>query len=177
MSDTTSRKPSLAALPSHMQHHPNQIPVIQHNCASSNHVLHSLFSSFDLKSPPCIVAIQEPFLVNGSPLRLPNSQLIYPPVSPSYNVFTCFYFISSFVDSGSFVPMFFDCGDVCAITIILPKETFIHYLPSPSIYNVYNRQNLRHTRTVSPSIILTMSLLPLTVLGDLNKQSPISDPE
>jgi hypothetical protein len=177
MSDTPSRTPLPAPLLTYKRHHPSQIPVIQHNCANSNHVLLSLFTSFDVKSPLCIVAIQEPFLVNGSPTRVPNYQLISPPVSSSYKVFTCFYILSSFVNSFSFVPLFFDCGDIFAISITFLKETFIHYLPLLSIYNVYNRQNLRHTRCVMPSTTFTKSQLSSMVLRDFNIHNPISGPE
>jgi hypothetical protein len=143
MSKMTSLTLSPAPLPTCKRHHPNQIPVIQHNCANSNHVLLSLFSSFDLKSHPYIVTIQEVFLVNGSPTRVPNYQLISPPVFSSHKVFTDFYILSSSVDSVPFVPLFVDQSDICAISITFPKETLIHYIPSLSI---------RMTTTVNPSI-------------------------
>jgi hypothetical protein len=73
-----SRTMSSALLPSHKRNHSNQIPVIQHICTNPYHIQLSLFSSFDLKSLPYIVAVQEPFLVNGSPPRVPNYQLIFP---------------------------------------------------------------------------------------------------
>jgi hypothetical protein len=106
MSDTISHTPSPPPFPSHKPQHPNQIPVIEHNCGNSNHVLLSIFSSFNSKSRPCIVAIQLPFLVNESPLHVPNYRLISTTVSSFYTVFTCFYVLPSIVESFSCVTFF-----------------------------------------------------------------------
>jgi hypothetical protein len=131
MSGTTYRSPLPPPLQSYTKKHPTQLPVIQHNCASSNHILLSLFSSFSSTFPPCIVAIQEPFLFNGAALKLRNYQLICPPLSPNYKIFTCFYILSSFAISVSFVPLFFDHSDFCAISLFFSSS------PSSNIYHQF----------------------------------------
>jgi hypothetical protein len=122
-----------------------------------------------------VVAIQEPFLYNGYPLWVPNYLLLSPPVSPNYKIFTCFYIHSSFASSISFVPLFFDRGDFCGISITFSQASFNHHLSSLFLYNTYNRQCLWHTRSVPPTTAFTKSHHPSMVVGDLNIHNPISD--
>src|SRR6266566_6172010 len=107
MCDNSSRTPSPAPLASLSTTYQDSIVIIQHNCATSNPILISFFSSFKKHSQPAIVAIQEPFLFNGQPPSVPSYTLISPPPATG-KVRCCFYVQTAFLDSISLVPLFFD---------------------------------------------------------------------
>src|SRR6266566_8630869 len=111
MCDNLSRTPSPAPLPSFSTTSKDSISIIQHNCDTSNPILISLFSTFKKNSQPAIVAIQEPFLFNGQPPPVPSYTLIAP--SPATGkVRCCFYVQTSFLNTISIVPLFFNRGDL-----------------------------------------------------------------
>src|SRR5258706_7740171 len=107
MCDTSSRTSSSAPLASFIKSSDFNLTFIQHNCANSNPILISLFSSFNKKSPPVIVAVQEPVLYKDQPLSVPSYTLIAPPKPSVGKVLCCFYVLTAFLDSISLVPLFF----------------------------------------------------------------------
>src|SRR6266566_8571098 len=110
MCDCLSRTPSPAPLASFIQSSCFNFTIIQHNCANSNPILISLFSSFNHNTPPVIVAIQEPFLYKDQPPSVPSYTLIAPPKPPNAKVLTCFYILTTFLESISLVPLFLKRG-------------------------------------------------------------------
>src|SRR6266699_6889546 len=107
----SSRSPSPAPLASFTQTSTFSLSIIQHNCANSNPIMISLFSSFNKKQPPVIVAVQEPFLYKDQPPSVPSYTLISPPKPTSGKVLCCFYILTTFLDSLSLVPLFFQKAD------------------------------------------------------------------
>src|SRR5258706_1915410 len=138
MCDSPSRTPSPAPLASFIQSSIFNLSIIQHNCANSNPILISLFSSFNHSSPPVIVAIQEPFLYKDQPPSVPSYTLIAPPKPTDGKVLSCFYILTSFLNSISLVPLFFDRRDICGLSISYPDNGFRHLFKSLTIYNIYN---------------------------------------
>src|SRR5260221_644189 len=124
MCDSPSRTPSPAPLASFRQSSTFNFTIIQHNCANSNPILISLFSSFNHSSPPVIVAIQEPFLYKDQPPSVPSYTLIAPPKPTDGKVLSCFYILTSFLNSISLVPLFkfFNIGDICSLSISYPDN-------------------------------------------------------
>src|SRR6266566_1267494 len=177
MCDNLSRTPSPAPLPSFSTTSKDSISIIQHNCDTSNPILISLFSSFKKNSQPAIVAIQEPFLFNGQPPSVPSYTLISPPNSSTDKVRCCFYIQTAFLDSISLVPLFFDRGDLCGLSLSFPSTGFRRLFKSLTIYNGYNVHINRFQRSISPTILFKASNLPTLVLGDFNIHHPTSDPQ
>ena len=83
----------------------------------------------------------------------------------------------AFAERVSFVPVFFDRGDLCGISLTFPSSGFRHYFSSLSIYNIYNRHLTRHTRSISPFAAFPRSTFPSLVLGDFNIHHPSCDPD
>src|SRR6266550_7004768 len=177
MCDNSSRTPSPAPLASLSTTNQDSIVIIQHNCATSNPILISLFSSFKKHSQPAIVAIQEPFLFNGQPPSVPSYTLISPPNSPTDKVRCCFYIQSAFLNSISLVPLFFNRGDLCGLSLSFPNTGFRHLFKSLTIYNGYNSHINRFTRSIHPTEVFIKSNLPTLVLGDFNIHHPTTDPQ
>src|SRR6266566_272979 len=153
------------------------ISIIQHNCATSNPILLSLFSSFRNSSQPAIVAIQEPFLYNGQPPAVPSYTLITPPTSSTEKVRCCFYIQTLFLNSISLVPLFFNRGDLCGLSISFPNTGFRRLFKSLTILNGYNSHINRFTRSILPTEMFIKSNLPTLVLGDFNIRHPTTDPQ
>src|SRR6266576_2703064 len=168
MCDNSSRTPSPAPLPSFSTTSKDSISIIQHNCATSNPILISLFSSFKKNSEPAIVMIQEPFLFNGQPPSVPSYSLISPPNSPTDKVRCCFYIQSAFLNSISLVPLFFNRGDLCGLSLSFPSSGFRRLFKSLTILNGYNSHVKRFSRSISPASLFVQSTLPTFVLGDFN---------
>src|SRR5258708_37948049 len=112
MCDNSIKTPSPAPPASFRQSSTFNLSIIQHNCANSNPILISLFSSFNHNSPPVKVAIQEPFLYKDQPPSVPSYMLIAPPKPTNGKVLSCFYILTSFLNSISLVPLFFNTGDI-----------------------------------------------------------------
>lgn len=119
---------------------PDHLSIIQHNCARSNQVFLSLFSSFAKNSPPQIVAIQEPFLFNNIPLDAPGYTLVLPfPAPPPDRISVCFYILSDFLKSTSFFPLLFNRGDLIGVNLHWNNAPSSSNLKSLKILNAYNR--------------------------------------
>src|SRR5260221_5459719 len=170
------RSPSPAPLASFTQSSMFSLSIIQHKCANSNPILISLFSSFNRKSPPVIVAIQEPFLYKEQPPLVPSYTLIAPPKPTSGKVLTCFYILTTFLDSISLVPLFFKRCDICGLSISYPDKGFRRLFKSLTIYNIYNKHSGTFSRSVSPQLCFQKSTFPTLVLGDFNIHHQSADP-
>lgn len=154
----------------------NKLTIIQHNTNCSNQVLLSLFSSFNSKNLPHVVAIQEPFLYQNSPLNVPAYSLIFPPMNKDTKVRVCFYVLKSWEATISFSHLFFDRGDFCGISFTFKKAVFSRGFTSLSLYNVYNAHIDRTTRSVNHLLAFPPSPHPSLVLGDFNIHHQLSDP-
>src|SRR6266550_2724010 len=176
MCDNSSRTPSPAPLASLSTTNQDSIVIIQHNCATSNPILISLFSSFKKYSQPAIVAIQEPFLFNGQPPSVPSYTLISPPNSSTDKVRCCFYIQTAFLNSISLVPLFFNRGHLCGLSLSFPSTGFRQRFKSLTILNAYNSHVNRFSRSLLPASLFVKSTLPTLVLGDFNIHHPSSDP-
>src|SRR6266702_878704 len=172
----SSRSPSPAPLASFTQSSMFSLSIIQHNCANSNSILISLFSSFNRKSPSVIVAIQEPFLYKDQPPSVPSYTLIAPPKPTDGKVLSCFYILTSFLNSISLVPLFFNRGDICGLSISYPDNGFRRLFKSLTIYNIYNKHSGRFSRSVPPQLCFQKTTLPTLVLGDFNIHHQTADP-
>src|SRR6266566_3059653 len=172
-----SRSPSPSPLASLSTTNQQSISIIQHNCATSNPILISLFSSFKKNSQPAIVAIQEPFLFNGQPPSVPSYTLISPPNSSTDKVRCCFYIQTAFLNSISLVPLFFNRGDLCGLSLSFPSFGFRRLFKSLTILNGYNSHVDRFSRSISPTTLFKDSNLPTLVLGGFNIHHPTSDPQ
>ena len=175
MSDNSSRTSSPTPLASFIKSSEFNLTFIQHNCANSNPILISLFSSFSKKAPPVIVAVQEPFLYNDQPLSVPSYTLISPPKPANGKVLCCFYVLTAFLDSISFVPLFFQRGDFCGLSFSFPDKGFRPLFKSFTIYNVYNKHVGRSARSVPPQLCFQKSSLPTLVIGDFNLHHHFTD--
>src|SRR5260221_248863 len=176
MCDNSPRTPLLAPLASFKKSSDFNLTIIQHNFANSNPILISLFSTFNIKTPPVIVAVQEPFLFKDQPLAVPSYTLISPPKPLTGKLLSCFYVLTSFLDSVALVPLFFKRGDFCGLSISFPDKGFRRLFKSFSIYNVYNKHSSRFTRSVAPQLGFPKSTLPTLVLGDFNIHHQSTDP-
>src|SRR6266566_4796371 len=172
-----SRSPSPSPLASLSTTNQQSVTIIQHNCATSNPILISLFSSFKKNSQPAIVAIQEPFLFNGQLPSVPSYTLISPPNSPTVKVRCCFYIQTIFLNSISLVPLFFNRGDLCGLSLSFPSFGFRRLFKSLTILNGYNSHVDRFSRSLPPVSLFSQSTLPTLVLGDFNIHHPSSDPQ
>src|SRR5258708_21799061 len=148
MCDNSPRTPSPAPLANFKKSSDFNLTIIQHNCANSNPIMISLFSSFNKKQPPVIVAVQEPFLYKDQPPSVPSYTLISPPKPTSGKVLCCFHILTTFLDSISLVPLFFQKADMCGLSITYPDSGFRHLFKSLTIYNIYNKHSGRFTRSV-----------------------------
>src|SRR6266581_2355630 len=176
MRDSPSRTPSPAPLASFTQTSIFSLSIIQHNCANSNPIMISLFSSFNKKQPPVIVAVQEPFLYKDHPPSVPSYTLIAPPKPSNGKVLSCFYILTSFLNSISLVPLFFNRGDICGLSISYPDKGFRRLFKSLNVYNIYNKHSGRFTRSVPTQLCFTKSILPTLVVGDFNIHHHSADP-
>src|SRR6266568_1059857 len=172
----STRSSSPAPLASFTQTSIFSLSIIQHNCANSNPIMISLFSSFNKKQPPVIVAVQEPFLYKDQPPSVPSYTLISPPKPPNAKVLSCFYILTSFLNSISLVPLFFNRGDICGLSISYPDNRFRRLFKSVTIYNIYNKHSGRFSRLVPPQLCFQKSTLPTLVLGDFNIHHQSADP-
>src|SRR6266566_1289607 len=176
MCDSPSRTPSPAPLASFIQSSCFNLSIMQHNCANSNPIMISLFSSFNHNSSPVIVAIQEPSLYKDQPPPVPSYTLIAPPKPSNAKVLSCFYILTSFLNSISLVPLFFNRGDICGLSISYPDNGFRRLFKSVTIYNIYNKHSGRFSRSVPPQLCFLKSTLPTLVLGDFNIHHQSADP-
>src|SRR6266699_1797528 len=176
MCDSPDRTPSPAPLASFKQPSTYNFTIIQHNCANSNPILISLFSSFNHNTPPVIVAIQEPFLYKDHPPSVPSYTLIAPLKPSNGKVLSCFYIRTSFLNSISLVPLFFNRGDICGLSISYPDKGFRRLFKSLTIYNIYNKHSGRFSRSVPPQLCFQKTTLPTLVLGDFNIHHQTADP-
>src|SRR5258706_8033165 len=177
MCDSSSSTESSPPLASFIKSSEFNLTFIQHNCANSNPILLSLFSSFNKKSPPAMVAIQEPYLYKEQPLSVPAYTLITPPKPSDGKVLCCFYVLTAFLDSISLVPLFFNRGDICGLSISFPDKGFRRLFKSITIYNIYNKHLGRFSRSVPPHLCFQKSSLPTLIVGDFNIHHHSTDPE
>jgi hypothetical protein len=98
-----------AAMSSYMCSHApaltSSITIVQHNCASSSFVFHTLFSTLQ---NPTKVAIQDPYIWNNSSVYAPGFSLIYLLISPIQKICAYFDISNTFVSkfNCSFLPLF-----------------------------------------------------------------------
>src|SRR5215204_1689268 len=89
----------------------HSLHIVQHNCRGSNSVFLSLFSSFK-RSPPDIVAIQDPYLFHGLPLRALDYILISPSPPTSFKIYVYIYISVSFQQKVFFLTHSFPQGNI-----------------------------------------------------------------
>lgn len=152
------------------------LQITQHNCAGSNAIFLSLFSSFSKKNPPLIVAIQEPCLFNNVPLHAPAYSCIFPSSSTNDKVLACFYVLKDWEKLVAYSPLFFDRSDFVGISFTFTKKWLSKGFTSLSIYNVYNKHVSRSERSVPPTMAFPSSAFPSLVLGDFNIHHHSTDP-
>lgn len=151
--------------------------IIQHNCANSNQIFLSLFSTITKsKNPPKIVAIQEPWTRNNCPLNAPGYTLVYPPVTGTQKVTACIYISNSLLVHASFIPHFYGRGDLLSISIHTHKDPTSPLPKTIHITNAYNRHTSAATRSITPEALFTTFPGPTIVLGDLNIHHPAANP-
>src|SRR5467141_4034797 len=106
----------------------SHLVIVQHNCAGSSFIFHSLFS---ILSNVDIVAIQDPYLWNGIPLSAPGFSIIFPPVTNVQKVRVCLYISNRFISSSkvSFLPLFFNRDDICGVNFTFPSVILVLSIP------------------------------------------------
>lgn len=112
---------------------PPTLKIIQQNCAGSNDLFISLFSSFNSASPLAITAIQEPATSEGTPLSAPKYISFFPPNSSEYKTDVYIYLLNSLSSLIYFTPLFLNRGDVCGISFDF-QGSFFQYFTSLTVY-------------------------------------------
>ena len=153
----------------------SKIIIIQHNCAGSSFIFHSLFSTlFNVD----IVAIQDPYLWNGIPLSAPGFSIIFPPVTNVQKVRVCLYISNRFIaySKVSFFPLFFNRDDICGVNFRFPSVYFGSF-NSFTCINVYNRNRQgSDTHYIPPPIIFNEVSHPTCIVGDFNMHHQPQNP-
>jgi len=157
---------------------PNPFTLVQHNCLGSWDVFLSLFGSFtQLALPPSIVALQDPPVYRGKLPSFNSFTVFSPPATAVCKPRVAFYVYSSFLESVSLLPRFFDRGDVMALDLFTPDRFFNPSTTRFTIINSYSTKGRsNNTRSVPPDIIFPTSHMPTLTLGDLNIHHPTADP-
>src|SRR6266568_1354430 len=145
----------------------SKLVIIQHHCAGSSFIFHSLFS---ILSNVDIVAIQDPYLWNDIPLSAPGFSIIFPPVTNVQKVRVCLYISNRFISYSkvSFFPLFFNRNDICGVNFTFPSVYFGSFTSFTCI-NVYNRnRQSSDTHYIPPPIIFNEVSHPACIVGDFN---------
>ena len=156
----------------------DRLSFIQHNCLGSRNVFLSLLSNVSArKHDHVILCLQDLPLWKGLPPLARSFKCFHPPVSSSYKIRVAFYVAEPLMDVLSFLPMFFDQGDLMALNVfsLVPLLGSVH--SRLRVYNLYNTgPKAAASRSVPPPLALPHCGLPSLVLGDFNIHHPLADP-
>jgi len=173
-----SPAPTQSPSPSHSFHYPGclNLCIAQHNCLGSSNVFQTLFSFFtSVESSSHIVALQDIPLWRNCPPVFRNNKCFFPPATDSYKPRVAIYVHERLLSVISFLPLFFERGDLMAVNFHSPEGLFDTSHNLFHLYNAYSIPN-GHTRSVSPVDLFPQHDFPTLVLGDLNIIHVTSDP-
>jgi hypothetical protein len=153
----------------------NSLTIIQLNCARSNSVFLSLFSSFSKHRPPHIVAVQEPFTILNRPLNTPGYECIYPPVPTGEVTSVAFYIHSDFLRNISYFPINFNRVDIFGITIYWNNQDLSDSPTQIELINAYNHDLSLSRISIAPHLLFRNTINQTIICGDLNIHNIYTD--
>jgi hypothetical protein len=152
-------------------------PIVQHNCLGSWNVFLALFHSFsELKSPPLIVAIQDPPTRSFSLPSFPGFSSFSPPsVSAAPRVAI---YISNLLNSWAECAMvYYDSPDIMSVDVTSPTGLFRSSHKTIRVTNAYLLRTASPPyRSVPPHLLFPKCPVPTLVVGDFNIHHVLLDP-